>query len=441
MYQLPGIPDKWKWFPEARYGLFLHWGPYAALGRGEQILFREHMDPAAYEEAACKWNPQRFDAKKWAKLAKSFGMKYACLTTRHHDGYCLWDSRYTDYTSMRQAPKRDFVREYADAFRAEGLKVGLYYSWLDWRVPAYFDGPKKDPEGWAEMKKYIYGQLEELLTGYGKIDYFFFDGAWPRNRDELESEAILRQMRIWQPDILVNNRLGVSAHKVGEEDPGSDWDLGDFGTPEREIHAERTRLWESCDVTTQRFWGYSAGEDAKTSKQLLDILCECAEKGGNLLMNIGPDGDGEFPPQVVANLSAVGDWLTRNGEAVYGTDNGDFTEFSTHGRETSRGNTLYLIIKFWDGNPELRVNDLLTDVKEAVILGTDISLSVRREDHAVILSGLPKEKPEALFPVIRLTCDGPIRTNEWGISRNWQGDPDRLARWAEKRGNSVWVRK
>ncbi len=441
MYQLPYIPEKWKWFYESRYGLFLHWGPYAALGRGEQVLFRDHMDPIAYEEAACKWNPQAFDANAWAADAVRFGMKYACLTTRHHDGYCLWDSKLTDYTSMQQAPKRDFVREYVDAFRAAGLKVGLYYSWLDWRVPAYFDGPQKNPEGWAEMKAYIWGQLEELLTGYGQIDYLFFDGAWPRSREELGSVELLEQIRIWQPGIMVNNRLGAAGYRVGDEDPGADRDLGDFGTPEREIWAERSRMWESCDVTTQRLWGYGAAETVKSPEKLLDILCECAEKGGNLLMNIGPDGDGRFPEDVRQNLALVGDWLRRNGEAVYGTDNGDFTEFLTNGRETSRGNTLYLILKYWYGEPELRVNDLMTDVTSATLLTDGTPLSIRREGHAVILSGLPKEKPEALFPVVKLECNGPIRTNAWGHYRNWQGDADRIARWAEQRGKTVWVRR
>ena len=155
MYQKLDLPEKWRWFQEARYGMFIHWGPYAAIGRGEQVLFRDHMDPVQYEKAACLWNPREFDAKRLARIARESGMKYACLTTRHHDGYCLWDSDLTDYTSMKQAPGRDFVREYADAFRAEGLRVGLYYSWLDWRVPAYFDGPEKNPEGFKADRKSV----------------------------------------------------------------------------------------------------------------------------------------------------------------------------------------------------------------------------------------------------------------------------------------------
>ena len=435
------VPEKWRWFPEGRYGLFLHWGPYAAVGRGEQVLFREHMDPAAYEQAACRWNPKHFDAGAWASDAVRFGMKYACLTARHHDGYCLWDSSLTDYTSFRQAPGRDFVREYVEAFRKAGLRVGLYYSWLDWRIPSFFRGPKEDPEGWAVMREYIHGQVEELLTRYGKIDYLFFDGAWPRTREELDSPQLLKKIRTWQPEILVNNRLGASSLKVGEEDPGADAELGDFGTPEREIRAERTRLWESCDVSTQRLWGYGAGEYAKDSRQILDSLCQCAEMGGNLLMNVGPDVDGRFPEDVRASLSAVGDWLKKNGEAIYGTMGGDVTEFLTHGRETFRENVLYLILKYWDGSPSIRVNDLLNRVKRASILSTNQSLTFRREGDDVILSGLPAARPDILFPVIRLELDGEPRTNEWGDWRNWQGDPRRVAQWAAARGETVWVSK
>ena len=171
------IQDHWKWFYEGRYGMFIHWGPYAVIGRGEQPLFRERLDQREYAEMACRWHPKKFDAKKWAAVAKAGGMKYAVLTSRHHDGFCLWDSKFTDYSTAKQAPKRDFVREYVEAFRAAGLRVGLYYSLLDWRIPAYWEGPQHDPQGWDAFCAYIHNQVRELLTDYGKIDVFWFDGA------------------------------------------------------------------------------------------------------------------------------------------------------------------------------------------------------------------------------------------------------------------------
>ena len=441
MYQKLDLPEKWRWFQQARYGMFIHWGPYAAIGRGEQVLFRDHMDPAGYERQACAWNPVEFDARRWARIAKNAGMKYACLTARHHDGYCLWDSDQTDYTSAKQAPRRDFVREYVDAFRAEGLKIGLYYSWLDWRVPAYFEGPEKNPEGFEKMRRYMHAQVEELLTRYGRIDHFFFDGSWPRTREELQSAELLEKMRLWQPGILVNNRLGRSdAPTANEEDVGLSRELGDFGTPELNVTAEK-RLWEACHVSTWRLWGYAPGEQVKPPEQLLDLLCECAEKGGNLLMNVAPDGLGNIPPAVEKNLTAVGDWLKVNGEAVYGTDNGDITEFLTHGRQTARGSTLYLIIRFWEGRDSLRVNDLLSRVERVTLLSTGQNLPFEQSESDLIIHGLPSEKPCPLFPVIRVECAEPLRTNEWGLNRNWCGDPQRIADWARTRGETVMAGK
>ena len=164
------VPEKFRWFHDAKYGVFIHWGAYAAFEKGEQVLFREHMEQAEYEKTARAWNPVKYNADEWAETFVKSGFKYACLTTKHHDGYCLWDTKTTDYNSMAQAPKRDLVREYVDAMRRHGIKVGLYYSWCDWRKPAYYEGPEKNPEGFAEVKTYIRDQIMELMTNYGKID-------------------------------------------------------------------------------------------------------------------------------------------------------------------------------------------------------------------------------------------------------------------------------
>ena len=425
MAQTLSIPDYWRWFTEDRYGLFIHWGPYAAYGRGEQVMFREHLDPCEYVANACDWNPQHYDPALWAETAKRAGYKYACLTTRHHDGFCLWDTATTDYSSAAQAPKRDFVGEFVAAFRAAGLRVGLYYSLLDWRIPAYFDGPENDPAGWAVMRDYIHVQVEELLTNYGTIDYFWFDGIWPRTAEDLQADALVQRMRALQPGVLINNRLGSK-------------ESGDVGTPEHHITVE-DRLWESCQVSTWRLWGYTTGERWRPADKLLDMLCESVSKGGNLLLNVGPQADGQLPPEFVERALAIGQWLDVHGEAVYSAGGGDVTEFITRGWQTTRGNALYLIFRFWDGLPTLRLADLLTPVQRVELLTTGQELAFEQKGEELFIHGLPMIPPTSLFPVIKITCDGPPRATQWGRERLWQGDPTRVAEWAYQRGTSVFV--
>lgn len=439
------VPEKWKWFTDGRYGLFIHWGPYAQLGRGEQVLFREHLNQEEYAERACSWNPERCDPEAWAYAAKKAGFKYAVFTARHHDGFCMWDSAYTDYSSAKQAAKRDFVREYLEAFRASGLRVGLYYSWIDWRLPAYFDGPGKDPRGWATVRSYLHNQVEELLTNYGRIDQFFFDGVWPRNADDLQSVELVDRMRRLQPGILINNRLGYSSVHDGPRADGGigagDSDtLGDYGTPEHQIVPDRSRIWESCQVTTWRLWGKAAGERWRPADVILDMLCECAEKGGNLLLNVGPEADGRLPPEFEERVGEIGAWLEVHGEAVFKTGGGALTEFITHGRQTLRGNCLYLIFRFWDGSGELRLADIESEVRSVTLLTTGQALTFRQGGGDLFIGGLPRERPTRLFPVIRVECEGAPSTNAWGAQRLWEGDPERVARWArEQRGSSVFA--
>jgi alpha-L-fucosidase len=438
------VPEKWQWFPESRFGMFIHWGPYAAYGRGEQVLFREHLDQRAYGENACRWNPQRFDAARWADVARRAGFRYAVLTTRHHDGFCLWDSKYTDYTSASQAAGRDFVAEYTDAFRAAGLRVGLYYSLADWRIPAYWNGAAHDPEGWATFRDYVHDQVYELLTHYGRIDLFWFDGAWPHTREDWKSEEMVAMMRELQPHLLINDRLGASA---GDQTPPAPGDLGvgksrtlgDLGTPEHTIVADPNRLWESCQVSTWRLWGYTTGERWRPADLLLDMLVEAASKGGNLLLNVGPTADGELPQAFVERAEAIGRWLEVHGEAIYGSEPGEVCEFITHGRQTHKGDNLYLVIRFWDGRGTLSLGGLETRVKRAELLTTGQELEFSQEVDHVHLRGLPFEPPTDLFPVIRLECEGLPRARPWAVDRLWQGDPRRMAGWAASRGTSVFA--
>ncbi len=427
-------PDT-RWFTDARFGAFIHWGPYAQYGRGEQVLFREHLDQREYARRACEWDPQRYDPTAWADVIRDAGMRYAVLTTRHHDGYCLWDSKCTDYTSTEQAPGRDLVAEYADAFRSRGLRVGLYYSLIDWRIPAWYLGPERDPEGWGRMREYIHVQVEELLSNYGEIAVIWFDGLWPRTSEDIHAAELIDRMRELQPSILINNRLGVRGDPARTDVSRS---LGDFGTPEHQIRAEGG-LWESCQVTTWRLWGYTRGERWRNTDVLLDMLCECAGTGGNLLLNVGPEADGGLPPEFVVRAREIGAWLKIHGEAVYGSGSGDVTEMVTRGWQTVRGNNLYLIIRFWDGLPELRLADLTTPVTRVSLLTTEQELGFVQKDDVLTITDLPSARPTPLFPVIRIECDGPPEGGRWGLERLWGGDPTRCVEWARSRGTSVWT--
>ncbi len=438
------VPLHWQWFDEARFGLFIHWGPYSVYGQGEQVLNREWTDQNEFAQVACKWNPEHYAPSVWASAAKQAGMKYAVLTTRHHDGFCLWDTKTTDYSTMRQAPKRDFVREYVDAFRAAGLKVGLYYSLIDFRLPAWLRGPEKDPEGWQVVKKYIFDQVRELMTQYGKIDVIWFDGLWPRTAGELDSKGLAAMIRSLQPEILINDRLEWPQFSYYWQ--GQDWKarykgdfIGDFGTPEQGIYADPDYLWESCQNAVSRLWGYTPGERWRSEEDLLTTLIKCAGLGGRLLLNVGPQPDGQLPPEFIERLTAIGNWLKVHGEAIDGCERGDVTEFVTRGLQTVKGNNLYLIVRYWDNRTTLRLAGLKTKVKCATLLTTGQVLGMKQDEKELVLSGLPVERPTALCPVIRLECVSKPEPNVWGRCRTWCGDTEVMAKWAETRGTSVWT--
>lgn len=432
------------WFPDARYGLFLHWGPYARYARGEQVLIREMMDQRVYEREACAWNPSAYDAREWARLAVESGFRYAVLTTRHHDGYCLWDTHTTNYSSAKQAPKRDLVREFVEAFREAGLRVGLYYSWIDFRIPAMYAGPERDPAGWAEARGKVHAQVEELCTRYGKVDVFWFDGVWPRTAREWGSGELVEKMRQWQPGMMINNRLGPHDPAPGEKGVtgmeagvNESADRGDFGTPEHHITAEAGRYWESCQVSTWRLWSHTTGDRWRASDQWLDMLTDASCKGGNLLLNCGPDAQGRIPPEFASRAREVGGWLKVNGEAIYGGDLTpcDVCETTLVGaRQVRRGNTLYVICRFWHGGGSIRLAGLAPNIAKATLLGSDATLSVTADAYGVTVSGLPEKPPTSLFPVLKLECTSEPKALPSYSPHQWTGDPMRLVPWASARG-------
>jgi alpha-L-fucosidase len=434
--------DEHAWFGQARFGIFIHWGPYAALGRGEQVLVRERMDQREYQRLACAWSPSGCDVRAWADHIVRAGARYAVLTTRHHDGYCLWDTQQTDYSSARQGPRRDFVGEFVEACRDAGLRVGLYYSLSDMRLPAYFEGPAINPQGWAHCRSIIHAQVRELLTGYGPIDVMWFDGAWPRTAEELDSPALVAAMRQLQPHIMINNRLGWSSatKAANEENVGESRELGDFGTPEHRITADRHRPWESCQVSTWRLWGWAAGERFRSADVMLDMLTDCASQGGNLLLNVGPDPDGAFPQPFIDESRHIGAWLDRHGECIYGSERGgEVMESVTFGRTIVRGDNLYLVFRFWPGVATLQLPGPANRVLDARLLSTDQPIGVEQRDGYVTLSGLPEAAPTPLFPVIRLRCEGRPARGPHFPAGMWSGDPLRFVPWARSRGEGAMV--
>ncbi len=337
-----------KWWQEARFGMFIHWGLYAIPARGEWVRNLEKYRDEDYRAYASEFNPMNYDPREWARIAKRAGMKYVVMTAKHHDGFCLFDSALTDFKSTNTPAKRDLVREYVDAFRAEGLKVGFYYSLLDWNHPHYpVDRlhPRRDdaeakakPRNFAEYIRYFHGQVRELLTNYGTIDLLWVDFSYDEMTGEKwQAAELVKMARSLQPGIILNNRLGV--HGALQ--------LGDFNTPEQTIPDAplvdadgKPVLWETC-LTINNHWGYARDDhDEKSPAQLVRALVECVSKNGNLLLNVGPTAKGEIPAASVERLEAVGRWMRANGESIHGARSTDLPK-PDWGRYTRKGSVIF----------------------------------------------------------------------------------------------------
>ena len=380
-----------KWFREARFGMFIHWGLYSILGRGEWVQMNEAIPTQEYALLADRFDPKRYDPHEWVALAQEAGMKYVVLTTRHHDGYSLFDSQVSDFTSVKTRPGRDLVAEFVQACRKARMKIGLYYSLVDWRCPAFFYGPDQDPKGWKELVAYVHAQVRELCTNYGKIDIIWYDGAGPYGARAWQSNKLNATVRELQPHILTNNRSERTRRS------------GDYDTPEQRITASK-RPWETC-MTMNDYWGYAAADrNWKSSTQLIRNLVQCTAWGGNYLLNIGPKADGTFPGKAVTRLKEIGAWMKANGESIYGADKFPFGRGGWV-KLTTKGNTLYLHVWCWPGE-ELCVAGIKSKVKSAHLLATGRKLRVKQEGDRVFLHGLPKAAPDPHDTVIALKFDG-----------------------------------
>lgn len=399
--------EKIKWFKEKRFGMFIHFGLYSILGRGEWVMNIEQIPKDEYGLLADKFRPSKFNVEDWIKLAKMAGMKYVVFTAMHHDGFSLFDSKVSDFSSVKTAANRDFVAEYVEACRKYGMGIGIYYSLLDWRYKAYFDGPKRKPERWKNFLQYVHTQVEELCTNYGRIDILWYDGGWSPTpkawnnfppEEAWQSKKLNRMVRKLQPNILINDRSKVSE---------------DFITLEQYIPtvapaiSAPDRLWES-GMTMNDSWGYSKGDkNWKSSRQLIMNLVRCVSLGGSFILNVGPRPDGNIPFAAVRRLKEIGKWLKVNGESVYGAGISPFFKnerpylpFSGGmvGLTTAKGNKVYLHVFRWAGK-EICIGDVREKIKSAYLLANKKRLILHQKERKLFIRGLP-QRPLDLYDTV-----------------------------------------
>jgi alpha-L-fucosidase len=354
-----------EWFREARFGMFIHWGIYAVPARGEWVKNFEKITTEEYQKYFDEFNPVDYNPKEWAKLAKQAGMKYAVITAKHHDGFCLFDSKYTDYKATKTQAKRDLIREFVDAFRAEGLKVGFYYSLIDWYQPNF---ERKD-EKFNDYIDYMHKQVEELVTNYGKIDILWFDYSYGEYRGEKwKATKLVEMVRKHQPHIIIDNRLGGNMMVNNPEVYA-----GDFGGPEQITppsivldNAGRPIPWELC-MTLNNSWGYNRNDfNYKTADNIIYTLINCVSKNGNLLLNVGPDAKGKIPQRSVEILEEIGTWMKNNHDGIYGCGPSQL-EKPEWGWYTQKGNTVYAHITNYNVG-QVCLKNMAGKLKSAILL-------------------------------------------------------------------------
>ncbi|HAF75790.1 MAG TPA: alpha-L-fucosidase, partial [Maribacter sp.] len=357
-------------------------------------------------------NPELFNADDWVKMAKDAGMKYIVITSKHHDGFGLWDSKVSDYDIMDASPfKRDIIRELAEASRKQGIRFGVYHSIVDWHhpqaqgnlFPNYNAGQKDqtvvNPEFPQYYKNYLKPQVKELLTNYGDIDIVWFDGDWIADYTTEMGKDMYGFIREMQPNTIINNRVDKGRKGMEGMDREGNF-AGDFGTPEQEIPATGiAEDWEAC-MTMNGTWGYKPDDTKwKSSEDLIQKLVDIVSKGGNFLLNIGPDGYGRFPSQSIRRLKALGEWTDANGEAVYGAKASPF-DMPEWGRYTSKDGVIYAHIFNWPEDGKLKLNKAIK-LKNASMLTNAATLKTQSTADGIVVE-LPTEKPDSEVMVLKL---------------------------------------
>jgi alpha-L-fucosidase len=395
--------NEFGWFRNAGFGMFIHWGVYSVIGRGEWCKFQEQIPDDEYWSYAPKFKAQKYNPEEWVKLAKEAGMKYMVLTTKHHDGYCLFRTETTALNSVNVGSGKDLVGEFVTACRKHKMKTGLYFSLPDWSKPAFFDGPETNPEGWQEFIEYTHAQVQEIMSNYGKIDLLWYDnilgqsGNRQLNAEDYKSEKLNTMVRKLQPGIIINDRSLLSE---------------DFYTAEQNAKPpeDKNRLWEAC-MTMNKHWGnFPADKIWKSPAEIVNILTGCAASEGNLLLNIGPLPDGSIPEPNVKNLKAVGKWLRIHGESIYGAQRCSVNA-GTSGVFTRKENVLYLLVHWWHGT-QLILPDFSYEIKNARILNLNQTTTFRRDGKRIIFENLPEKAPDPLCSVIVIEIKNTNCTHE-----------------------------
>ena len=397
------------WWRDAHFGMFVHWGVYSVPGGvyngrpidgvGEWILHTANIPIPYYEQYAKQFNPTSFNAQEWARMAKNAGMKYIVITSKHHDGFCLWDSKVSDYDIMDASPfKRDILKELADACKKEGIKLCFYHSIMDWHHPdakakGYDHQTTEKPDFANYRDNYLYPELKELITGYDPA-VMWFDGEWIDEWTEAQGKDLYQFVRSLKPDIIINNRVGKGRNGMQGMNTGSNF-AGDFGTPEQEILEKGSANvdWESC-MTMNDTWGYKKTDNNwKTAENLVHNLVDIVAKGGNYLLNVGPTDGGIIPTASIDRLADMGKWMEVNGEAIYGRkmwevhNEGDFIRYIR-----GASNQVYCVMLQWPGK-QINLRNIRPDNNSTItLLGYDKPLKWRWEDN----TGLWIEFPESL---------------------------------------------
>lgn len=394
-----------QWFKGAGLGVFIHWGPYSLRGIEASWPLQPHspqyLDTESYEAMAQDFNPQHYDPETWAQEVKRSGASYVVLTAKHHDGFCLFDTKTTDYNAVKAGPKRDLIAPYIEAMRNQGLKVGLYFTTIDWHDPDfatipihhYIQSPKPfsyDPLRWYQFHQRFMEQLRELLSNYGRLDLIWFDvpgfGA-----DRWRSHEVKQMMLNLQPHLVINNRLP---------------DAGDYETPEQQIPFEPpSGWWETC-MTMNHQWAFHPDTSTyKSTAELIRTLTEVVSKGGNLLLNVGPKPDGRWPDEAITRYRDIGAWLEHSGESIKGTLRGPHPA-CFHGPMTRKARTLYLHVHDLPRAP-LMVQGIYTPVSQVRLLRTGQQLDYSQKVKGILSDGriridLPAELCDPISTVVAI---------------------------------------